>query len=155
MGVGLVTCLYDSLNYMLTLEDLQLVFQRIAAALLPGGVFIADMNTREMLEHVWDNNTFFVEGSNLAIVMVSSYDRETALSTVDVVGFVRQDSGLYERFHERHVERAYENEQVRAALEDAGLYVEATYECFGFDPPDEETRRILWVARARHGLGHA
>lgn len=149
--VGLVTCLYDSLNYMLTLEDLQLVFQRVAAALLPGGVFIADMNTHETLEHVWDNNTFFVEGKNLAIVLVSSYDPETELSTVDVVGFVRQDNGLYERFQERHVERAYENEQVEAALEAAGLHVEAAYECFGFEPPDEETGRVLWVARAGHG----
>nr|MBC7245269.1 class I SAM-dependent methyltransferase [Chloroflexota bacterium] len=147
-AVGLVSCLYDSLNYMLTLADLQLVFQRVAAALLPNGVFMGDMNTREMLEHVWDNNTFFVEGKNLAIVMVSSYDPEMGLSTVDVVGFVRQENGLYERFEERHMERAYENMQVRAALERAGLRVEAAYECFSFDPPDEETRRILWVARA-------
>lgn len=150
--VGLVTCLYDSLNYMLTLADLQLVFQRVAAALMPGGVFIADMNTQETLEHVWDNNTFFVEGRDLAVVMVSSYDPATRLSTVDIVGFVRREDGLYERFEEQHVETAYENEQVKAALEKAGLHVEATYECFGFEPPDEETRRILWVARAKHGL---
>jgi hypothetical protein len=32
-------------------------------------------------------------------------------------------------------------------LEDAGLHVQAMYECFGIHPPDEETRRILWVAR--------
>lgn len=153
--VGLITCLYDSLNYMLTLADLQLVFQGVAAALLPGGVFMGDMNTREMLQLVWDNNTFFVEGKNIAIVMVSSYEPETGLSTVDVVGFVRRENGLYERFQERHVEAAYEKEQVEVALEAAGLHVEAAYECFGFDPPDEETRRILWVARKPYVKGKA
>ncbi|MBC7233945.1 MAG: class I SAM-dependent methyltransferase [Chloroflexi bacterium] len=145
--VGLVTCLYDSLNYMLTLDDLQLVFQCVAAALLPNGVFIADMNTQETLEHVWGNNTFFVEGRNLAVVMVSSYEPATRLSAVNIVGFVRREDGLYERFEEQHLETAYEKEQVEAALEAAGLRVEAAYECFGFEPPDEETRRILWVAR--------
>jgi len=145
--VALVTCLYDSLNYMLTLSDLQKVFQRVAAALVPDGLFMGDMNTQETLEHVWGNNTFFIENKNLAVILRSGYDAQTHLSTVHIVGFVRQKNGLYSRFDEHHAEIAYENDEIRAALQAAGLRVEAAYECFSFEPPGEKTRRIMWVAR--------
>lgn len=145
--VALATCLYDSLNYILTLADLRQVFTRVAAALLPGGLFMADMNTQEALEHAWGNNTLFVEGRHLALVMDSGYEPKTGLSTVHIVGFVRQANGLYDRFDEHHTEIAYENDAVGSALRETGLHVQAIYECFGFDSPDEETRRIMWIAR--------
>jgi len=145
--VALVTCLYDSLNYMLTLADLEQVLRRVAAALLPNGVFMADMNTQVTLEEVWGNNTFFVEREDLALILCSGYEAETRLSTVHIVGFVRQEDGLYSRFEEHHTEVAYEQEEVHTTLEKAGLRVEALYECFLFKPPDAETRRIMWVAR--------
>jgi 2-polyprenyl-3-methyl-5-hydroxy-6-metoxy-1,4-benzoquinol methylase len=146
-AVDLVTCLYDSLNYMLTLDDLAQVFHCVGQALRPGSLFMADMNTQEMLEHIWDNNTFFVEGRDLAIVMQSHYEPDIRLSTVRLTGFVRQATGLYDRFDESHVEAAYDSSAVRQALQDGGFRVEAAYECFAFDPAQRETHRVMWVAR--------
>jgi ubiquinone/menaquinone biosynthesis C-methylase UbiE len=149
--VTLVTCLYDSLNYMLKLAELERVFQQVARALTPGGVFLADMNTRVTLEQVWGNNTFFVENDELAVIMRSHYEPLTGLSTVDIVGFVRESDGLYSRFDEHHAEVAYPNDEVGDALQEAGLVVEAAYKCFHFDPPDAHTRRVMWVARKPGG----
>ena len=146
-AVDLITCLYDSLNYMLSLSDLRQVFRQVASALSPEGVFLGDVNTQETLEHLWGNKTFFVENDDLALILRSGYDGATRLSTVHIVGFVRQENGLYSRFDEHHTEIAYEKGDVRTALEAAGLHVEAAYECFGFDPPRDKTRRIMWVAR--------
>jgi hypothetical protein len=123
----------------------------VAVNLLPGGVFMADMNTQITLEQVWGNNTFFVEREELALVLRSGYEPQTRLSTVHIVGFVRQADGRYSRFDEHHAEIAYEEEEVRAALEAAGLQAEASYKCFLFEPPDAETRRIMWVARKPRG----
>ena len=44
--VGLVNCLYDSLNYVLTLADLRQAFRRVRAALVPGGLFLGDLTRR-------------------------------------------------------------------------------------------------------------
>ena len=145
--VALITCLYDSLNYMLTLSHLRQVLMRVAQTLLPGGLFLADLNTRYALEQVWGNNTFFSEGKNLAMIMDSSWYPLTELSKVHVVGFLRQENGLYDRFDEEHIEAAHADVGVRSALTDAGLSVEASYECFGFDPPLADAARILWVSR--------
>jgi SAM-dependent methyltransferase len=145
--VALVTCLYDSLNYMLSRPDVTRVLQRVSRALLPDGLLVFDLNTRYALEQLWGNNCFFSEGKNLATVMDSSWDHARELSTVHAVGFVRQQDGLYERFDEEHVEAAFGDREVRAALSDAGLVVEAAFECFSFDPPLSDSSRLLWVAR--------
>jgi ubiquinone/menaquinone biosynthesis C-methylase UbiE len=145
--VALVTCLYDSLNYMLTMADLQRVFRQVSAALMPGGLLLGDMNTQITLEEVWGSNTFFVENQEMAVILCSQYEPQTRFSTVDIVGFVREENDLYRRFDEHHTEIAYENREVHDALTTAGLEVEALYKCFLFDPVDQETRRIMWVAR--------
>jgi SAM-dependent methyltransferase len=49
----LVTCTYDSLNYMTSAADLLACFESAAYALAPGGLFIGDMNTRHFLEFEW------------------------------------------------------------------------------------------------------
>jgi SAM-dependent methyltransferase len=145
--VDLVTCLYDSLNYMLTLADLGQVFARVSQALVPGGLFLGDMNTQVTLEEVWGNNTFFVDRDSMLLILHSGYDAGTGLSTVHIVGFVRGPDGLYSRFDEHHTEVAYAAQHVQGALESAGLEREACYECFLFSEPGSRSRRIMWVAR--------
>ncbi|HNR96875.1 MAG TPA: class I SAM-dependent methyltransferase [Anaerolineae bacterium] len=144
--VALVTCLYDSLNYMLTEYDLRRALSATAQALLPGGLFVADVNTRYALEHGWGNNCFFTEGKNLAMVMDSSWDPTRELSTVHLVGFIRNDAGLYERFDEQHVEAAFDDATMRCAFASAGLEVNAVYECFTFSSASADANRLLWVA---------
>ena len=143
--VDLVTCLYDSLNYLLTIEDVQQAFGRVAAYLKPGGLFIFDMNTAFALAEVWDHNSYFSEDQDLSVVMQSEYEEESQMARVKVVAFVRRDE-LYERIEETHVERAYPEHAISTALRRAGLEVVDRYEAFTFDPPGSRTLRILWVA---------
>ncbi len=152
--VDLVTCLFDSLNYMLTVEDLQLTFARVAAHLKPGGLFIADMNTIYALSEIWDHNTYFSDSEELAVIMESEYEREARIARVRLVAFARrpsEDGGLYERIEETHVERAYPERTVAAAIARGGLEVLERYECFTFDPPTSRTPRICWLAGPASG----
>jgi SAM-dependent methyltransferase len=148
-GLDLITCLYDSLNYILSIADLEAVFRRVREHLAPGGLFFFDMNTAWALEYVWDHRTLFTEGDDLSLVLDSEYDRDTLLSKVTVTGFVRRGD-LYERFSETHLERAYSESQIQSALDASGLNLVAHYDCFALEFPDEESTRIMWVA-ARAG----
>jgi hypothetical protein len=114
---------------------------------MPGGLFLGDMNTQVTLEEIWGNNTFFLDREEMALILRSGYEVDTRLSTVHIVGFTKRPDGMYERFDEHHTEIAYEPDQVRAALEDAGLRLEAAYECFLLSAPNARSRRIMWVAR--------
>jgi len=142
----LVTCFYDSLNYMLTESDLAACFRMAARALAPGGLFVADMNTRYFLEHDW-GTCEVIEQTDFVQISQSYFDPATACSTMVLTGFAGDDERGYRRFDETHIERAYPPELVGALLESAGLHVEAAYDCFIFQPPCERTQRIAWIAR--------
>ena len=142
----LVTCTYDSLNYLLAEEDLAKCFDGVARALRPGGLFFADMNTRRFLEYDWGVHEV-VERPGLVQVTQSYFDPATACSTMALTGFAGDDERGYRRFDETHVERAYEREAIAALLAKAGLEVAAAYDCFTFQPVGEHSQRIAWVAR--------
>lgn len=144
----LVTCTYDSLNYLLSEADLAACFAGAAWALAPGGLFVGDMNTPYFLEHVWEP-CLVEETDGFVQVAQSSFDPVTGRSAMLLTGFDGDDEDGYERFEELHVERAYPPEQVAALLESAGLAVEAAYDCFTHHPHHERSHRIAWVARKR------
>lgn len=144
----LVTCTYDSLNYLLTEEDLAACFAAAAAALAPGGLFIGDMNTRFFLEFDW-GDVEIIERDSFIQLSRSRFDPATACSTMHLTGFAGNDDIGYQRFDEVHIERAYEPEVVTDLLSRAGLTVEAAYDCFTTLPVSERTQRIAWVARKR------
>ncbi|MHB1318238.1 MAG: class I SAM-dependent DNA methyltransferase [Anaerolineae bacterium] len=144
--VDLATCLYDSLNYMLTDTDLLAVFRSVFAALKAGGLFLADMNTAYALETYWDEQTYVTDTDDLTVIMSSRHDYVRHRSSVTVTGFERVGE-LYRKIQETHVEQAYPYEHVATLLTDAGFLIEASYNCFGFAPPDALTPRVFWVAR--------
>lgn len=148
--VDLITCLFDSLNYLQTPEDLQQAFLRVAAHLGPQGLFVCDMNTIWALSEVWDHHTYFSESDAMSVIMQSEYEGESHMAAVRLVAFVKQGD-LFERIEETHVERAYPELTVSSAMERAGLEVLARYECFTFNLPTSQSPRILWLARPRPG----
>ncbi len=147
--VHLVTCLYDSLNYMLTSDDLAAVFGRVREALVPKGLFIFDMNTVAALTTFWNDETYFTDTGDLAVAMESKYDDRQQRVRVVVTCFQKVGNDLYRKIKEEHWEQAYPDEQIATLLVDAGFSIEGRYQCFSFLPPTAETPRILWVARAR------
>jgi len=174
--VDLVTCCYDSLNYLLSVDDLTKTFRHVALALDTGGLFAFDVNTTWLYENLHAGGTFFSETDGLAIVIQGTYDAEKRLAIADIVGFVRRGSAgchsyqdasptgekpsssaqenLYERFKETHPQRAFTDEEIASALAAAGLREEARYHCFDFKPPGPETPKVMWVARKFYGQAH-
>jgi ubiquinone/menaquinone biosynthesis C-methylase UbiE len=145
---NLATCTYDSLNYLLHEDDLAACLRGVAYVLAPGGLLVADMNTRHFLEHDWGTCEAH-EQVGYVQVSQSHFDPQGATSTMRLTGFVGDDEQGYARFDEIHTERAYPLETVAAQFEQAGLHVEAVYDCFTFHAPYPTAQRVAWVARRR------
>ncbi len=144
------TCLYDSLNYMLTSEDLQTVFRRVQAALEPGGLFVFDMNTPWALATYWDDSTYVTETPECTVILESDFDAYRQRTTVRVTCF-QQEGELYRKAVEQHTEQGYPREHIATLLTDVGLQIEGMYHCFTFQPPTAACPRILWAARKPGG----
>jgi ubiquinone/menaquinone biosynthesis C-methylase UbiE len=144
--VSLATCLYDSMNYMLSDDDLLSTFRHVHDALLPDGLFLFDMNTAWAMSALWNGETYFSDADDLSVVFESAYDAHQQRTTVKVVCFQRVGD-LFRKIVEEHTEQAYPPEHIATLLTDVGLRVEAQYECFTLREPTPTTFRIMFVAR--------
>ena len=145
----LVTCMYDSLNYLLEEADLLAAFQSAGAALRGGGLYIFDMNTIYGLAEGWGTQHFVRQDSDdCFIVGCTSWDYETLTNTVTFHGFVRQGD-LWDRFVEAHTQRGYPVATIRALLEETRMMVLAVLDAYGKEAkePGPETGRVVVVAR--------
>ena len=143
---GIVTCFYDSLNYLLTQRDLQAAFRSVYAHLEPGGWFIFDMNTEEALKVLWGDVVYSGVRNDLAWVWRNEYN-ETKQSADICATFFLKKGRAWERFDEVHTERAYDNKLIKRLLREAGLQIKGFYRCHTFERPTRKTNRIAVVAR--------
>lgn len=149
--VDLVTCFYDSLNYLLSFADLCSVFSRIAAILSPGGFWAFDLNTLFALSHHWEGLVDACDDDEVAYIWQCCYDPATCISALRATFFVRRGD-LYEKFVEVHKERGYSHEEVLTALQETGFTALQAYEYPSLKPPHPESTRLLYLAR-KPGLG--
>jgi len=78
----------DSLNHLLTVEELVAAFRNVYAALLPGGTFLCDMNTHAYLPKLGtgNSNTSIAEDDH-AFIVHTHYDEGTRLAYWDITIF--------------------------------------------------------------------
>ena len=142
----LVTCFYDSLNYLKNGRELQAAFRSVYRHMLPGGWFIFDMNTAAALKIIWGGQVFADAWDDIAWVWKNEYDEKKQSAACHTINFVKKGK-LWERFDEVHVERAYDNDKIQAMLRNAGFEVMGYYRCFSFLKATRNTYRICGVAR--------
>lgn len=140
--VDVVLLLYDGLNYLLEPEPIRALLRCAYAALRPGGIFLFDQSTPS---NSLNNTPYFQdEGGDrrFRYVRRSAYDAVTGLhtTTLDVTTKGRT-------YHERHLQRAYTLDALRALIAETDFAEIAAYDDFADAPADDATERIHWVVR--------
>ena len=139
----------DSMNYIVEYQDLVQVMKLVNNYLDPGGIFIFDLNTPYKYEEILGENTFAENRPEGSFIWENYYDGETGINEYDLTLFVREKEGLYRKFEETHYQRAYELEQVRRAVKEAGLEFVAAYDAGTHKPVQQDSQRIYVIAREK------
>lgn len=142
-------CLYDSVNYLLTTDDLARCLRSVYRALKPEGLFAFDMNTIHGLATYWGDRRSIRDVDDVHSVWDTTYDPETRVSSLHLT-FSVQDRAGRQSGHthvEVHEERGYTIDEVRAALEKAGFQRNDFLQHGTFQPPGPTTTRMMVVAR--------
>lgn len=142
----LITCFYDSLNYLKNTRELKIAFRSVFNHLNRGGWFIFDMNTSEALKTIWGGQVYADARDNHAWVWRNTYHEKTRSAKCHITFFVKRGK-LWERFDEIHVERACDNATILRLLKEVGFQVKGFYRCFSFEKPKKGTYRICGVVR--------
>jgi len=148
------TCLYDSLNYLITDADLRQTLAAVAAALRPEGLFLFDMNTIQGLATLWGNRVWVIQDNDEAFEADrSEFDYDTGIATLTVNAFLRRERDSYERAREIHRERGYPVPLIDAELVAAGFEILGRWGSPEFTPVTPQTDRVYYAARRGRAPG--
>ena len=95
--VDLVTCYFDSVNYLLNPKELKKCFRAVERALYPGGYFIFDSNTPEAMKTLWDSQTYAEVKDDIAWVWKNVYFAKAKRAEVQATFFVRRGD-IWDRY---------------------------------------------------------
>lgn len=110
---------FDSLNHLLSREDLSRVFSNVHHALVPSGRFLFDLNMDAGYRARWRGSFGLVEDAHVCVVR-STYEPAQGLAQMSFTLFELSTQG-WERSDVTDFQRAYTVEEVRATLHDAGF----------------------------------
>ena len=145
--VRAVYSLCDCLNYITEYDDLVRVFSLVNNYLDPGGLFIFDMNTIHKFSEVLGDKTFAENGEDASFIWDNHYDEDTRINEYDLTLFIEEEDGRYIRETELHRQKGYSVDEVKRALDTAGLvFLKVSDEDTGAEVTDE-TERVLFIAR--------
>lgn len=145
--VKAIVSICDSMNYITEPEDLLEVFRLANNYLDPEGVLIFDLNTIYKYEHMLGEQTIAETREDHCFIWDNFYDKDSRLNEYVLNLFIQGDDGRYDRHEEVHYQRAYDLEQVRQLIEEAGLRWEGAYDAFTMNPVREDSERIYIIAR--------
>ena len=114
---GLVVSTFDALNHLPALAALRACFACVAA--VTEGFFIFDLNTRLGLRR-WNSIEIDDSHDDMTIVNHGIYDVTSERAWMKVTGFVRNATGLYERFEQTAYNTVFAMCDVKTALEETG-----------------------------------
>ena len=176
--VRAVVCLCDSINYLLDVQDLETVFRLVNNYLDPGGIFIFDLNTEYKYRELLADRTIAENRDEGSFIWDNYYDEESRINEYDLALFIPAEEadagkmgegagpdcetgaasgsgtsgeGLYRKYQETHFQRAYTLDEIREALERAGMEFLTWYDGDGDgrQAPREDSERIYVIARVK------
>lgn len=140
-------CCLDSVNYVTEPKKLARAFQRVHLFLMPGGLFIFDVNTPEKLEGL-DGQVFLDETEDAYCVWRAEYAPRSRICSYYMDIFqLDEETGQWDRGEELHRERAYTIRELTEFLNQAGFRDIKVYGNRKLRPPIPREDRVFFVAR--------
>ena len=143
--VDAAICCLDSLNYLTSSRDVQRCFQRLHLFIAPGGLLVFDINSPAKLSSL-DGQVFLDETEDIYCVWRTEYEKRSRICSYWMDIFTRRADGGWNRACEEHRQRAYDVDELRTWLLEAGFTRVRTYGDCRMAAPRENEQRIYFSA---------
>ena len=137
-SVHYVTCLFDSVNFLVGDGDVRQAFAEVRQALTDNGLFYFDVVTERMVTDHFENQEWTEHNGGFSTSWRSTYGRKERVAETRV----RVNNSATGVFYER----IYSQRQIERALKEAGLTFLGAYDARTWKRPSRKTVRIDFVA---------
>lgn len=133
-----VTCLFDSINFILDEQGLRDTFRGLATALRPGGILYFDIVTERMIKLHFENQEWTENNGAFSTTWRSSYSFKTKITETEL-RLTKGATGLFK-------ERVYARHTLQAALKEAGFTLLGVFDAHTWKAPRKRSIRIDFIA---------
>ena len=152
--VGAIVSCLDSINYLLSEEDLKKTFALAHNYLDPDGLFIFDVNSPYKFENIYGDNAYILEGERDGGGLIfcgwqNEYHADSGICDFYLSVFEEDEDGAYARADEHQRERCYDLETIKKILEESGFEFIGAYADFDFSELRDNTERFYIVSKAK------
>lgn len=144
--VRAIVSVCDCVNYILEPEEMLQVFKLCNNYLDPKGLLIFDFNTDVKYAEI-DDATIAENKESASFIWDNYYDFDSKINQYDITFFTREESGLFRRFTETHVQRGYTLSEMKELILRAGMEFVDAFDADEGKKADENSGRILIVAK--------
>ena len=136
----------DSMNYLLTNDDLYRTLKSVRDNLKEGGLLIFDLKTQHFFETELDGETFKEDLKDFSYVWKNKYDKEKCIHYYQLFFKYRSSEGVKHET-EVHRQRVFFANDIKEAAQKAGFKKSNVYDEFTFDKPRKNSDRIYIIMR--------
>lgn len=141
-GLQCVICLYDSINYLLQLEEVAETIRQVYQVVEQNGVFIFDICTERNSMENFANYFEQEKQGDLSYMRRSHYDHKARIQYTEFdISFKKEKV----TFHEVHRQRIYPTEEILALIEQSPWNLLYAFSNFSFEPANKKSNRIHFV----------
>lgn len=140
-----VICGCDVLNYLIEPEGLLAAFETIHDLLIPGGLWLFDLNSEFKLREIYGNESYADLADDFAYFWDNGYNEKTDICTMNLTFFVRTDLGLYEKKREQHQQKLWTIQDVEKLCEASGFHLCAVHDFLFFNEWTPQSERWQFV----------
>lgn len=141
-----VSCL-DCINHLTDRKSLMKCFDLVHNYLVPGGVFIFDVNGKHKFETVYSDNSFVIEEEGRMCIWQNSYNFKKGMCDFYITVFEEDSDGKYNRYDDVQRERMYTLRSISECLKKSGFEFIGAYSDYSFKAATDNDDRIYIVAR--------
>lgn len=145
-AVDVVVCALDSVNHITDYSKLCTAFEKISQYLNDDGLFIFDVNSKYKHECLLSNKTYIYDCESVYCVWQNSVSRDDVID-IELDFFENIGDETYKRGGEKFAERYYSGNEIKIALEKAGMHIVAIYSDDTMASPNENSQRLIYTAR--------
>ncbi|GBF12250.1 class I SAM-dependent methyltransferase [Tepidibacillus infernus] len=140
----LITCTYDAINHLLTIDEWKQTFTQVKNHLNNNGMFIFDCNTQKALKERWNSIQINKDSKGNYMIQKAIHYEDKGISTASFTVFFKEENGLFDSFEDTFTEIAFSSTEVINLLREVGFEeISITDTNFNrIDHPDEEYRNV-------------
>ncbi|QNM14678.1 MULTISPECIES: class I SAM-dependent methyltransferase [Fusobacterium] len=115
----IMVSLFDTVNHILTLDELECHFKSVYKSLNPNGIYIFDVVDRKFMNEMFPNDLFVDNRKDLTCIW--EHEIDGGIDYIDATYFLKNSRGSWDKFTESYTKKIFTEDEIKKSVLNANL----------------------------------